>query len=282
MPTAHPAITHLLPGRRPVAFTLIELLVVVAVIALLIAILLPALAGARASARRTLCLSNQRQLGLALQLYVNDQKEWTPREAGRSELPIATAPPYNPQWPYVLRPYIDSTATAAGWPLDPGGRGLGTADRGDLFADAVMFRDPARPKDAHPIHYVLNGMSFRATPTPGQPPQVNIRAKPPTKMSKYARPQETIYLACFTSDPNGVFASQWLPGLDNYRLAIAYDLHSVSSVLGGIVNGTFDQRIDPKRHGNGANGVFLDGHASHIPSRTMLDLRLWDDHDHIQ
>lgn len=265
------------PGR---GFSLIELLVAVAVIALLISIVLPALAAARASARRTMCLSNQRQLGLALQLYVNDQREWTPREAGRSEVPIAVAPPYNPQWPYVLRPYIDPAATAQGWPLDPGGRGGGALDRGDLFADAVMYRDPARPKDAHPIHYVLNGMSFRAPAAPGEPPQANIRAKPPTKMSRYPRPHATIYLACFTSDPGGVFAAQWLPGLDNYRLSIAYDLHSVSSIVGGNASGVFDQRIDPRRHGNGANGVFLDGHAGHIPSQTMLDLRLWDDHDY--
>jgi prepilin-type N-terminal cleavage/methylation domain-containing protein len=60
------------------AFTLIELLVVISIIALLISILLPALAGARKSARSVLCLSNMRQLGLAFEMYTNDNKGFFP------------------------------------------------------------------------------------------------------------------------------------------------------------------------------------------------------------
>ncbi|MEM1211584.1 MAG: DUF1559 domain-containing protein [Planctomycetota bacterium] len=60
------------PGTRHYGFTLIELLVVISIIALLIAILLPALQGARDAAKRTLCLSNLRQLGTMINIYAND------------------------------------------------------------------------------------------------------------------------------------------------------------------------------------------------------------------
>ena len=66
------------------AFTLIELLVVIAVIATLASLLLPVLGRARESGRATACLSNLHQMGIALQLYVEDNRNHFPEMQDRS------------------------------------------------------------------------------------------------------------------------------------------------------------------------------------------------------
>ena len=68
------------PARdpSPAAFTLIELLVVVAILAVLASLLLPALARAQGSARRSACVSNERQLGLAWMMYLADHADRFP------------------------------------------------------------------------------------------------------------------------------------------------------------------------------------------------------------
>jgi len=64
--------------NRRNAFTLIELLVVIAIIAILAAILFPVFASARAKARQTACMSNMKQLGLAVIQYIQDYDETYP------------------------------------------------------------------------------------------------------------------------------------------------------------------------------------------------------------
>jgi prepilin-type N-terminal cleavage/methylation domain-containing protein len=60
---------------RKKAFTLIELLVVIAIIAILAAILFPVFAQARESARKTVCLSNVKEMGLGMMMYTQDYDE---------------------------------------------------------------------------------------------------------------------------------------------------------------------------------------------------------------
>jgi prepilin-type N-terminal cleavage/methylation domain-containing protein/prepilin-type processing-associated H-X9-DG protein len=68
--------------RRPRAFTLVELLVVIGIIAVLIGVLLPVLSRAQKTARKTSCLSNQRQLIMALTMYCQENDGYFPGGPG--------------------------------------------------------------------------------------------------------------------------------------------------------------------------------------------------------
>ncbi len=89
-------------GRRNAAFTLIELLVVIAIIAILAAILFPVFAKAREKARQTTCVSNMKQLGLALLQYLQDSDEVNPYRTYPSVS--------NYSWKNVLYPYVKTSA----------------------------------------------------------------------------------------------------------------------------------------------------------------------------
>ncbi|MDX1932293.1 MAG: DUF1559 domain-containing protein [Capsulimonadales bacterium] len=92
------------------AFTLIELLVVIAIIAILAAILFPVFAQAREKARSISCLSNVKQLGLGVSMYVQDYDETFPFAWGN---PAGTW--YETVYPYIKNGQVRDTAGVVLW-----------------------------------------------------------------------------------------------------------------------------------------------------------------------
>jgi prepilin-type N-terminal cleavage/methylation domain-containing protein/prepilin-type processing-associated H-X9-DG protein len=101
------------------AFTLIELLTVIAIIGILAAIIIPTVGRVRESARGSQCVSNFRQINLALKVYAEDNKGYLPASA-RDKLPSETGTGTTVNWQKELGRYLPqrgSSATAGEHPI---------------------------------------------------------------------------------------------------------------------------------------------------------------------
>jgi prepilin-type N-terminal cleavage/methylation domain-containing protein/prepilin-type processing-associated H-X9-DG protein len=160
------------PGRRrgPVrrsGFTLIELLVVIAIIAILAAILFPVFALAREKARSATCLSNQKQLGTAMSMYVQDYDDRYPN--WRTLVPkSADDPNAKITWVENMQPYCKNkniwicpsdNISAEAKALSLGG---GTVGVNSYWLNAYIFRWSGSSPTAPPS-VTLAEISYPAT-----------------------------------------------------------------------------------------------------------------------
>jgi prepilin-type N-terminal cleavage/methylation domain-containing protein/prepilin-type processing-associated H-X9-DG protein len=177
--------------RKARGFTLIELLVVIAIIAILAAILFPVFAQARERAQMASCLSNQRQLGTALMMYVQDYDETFPYirfTPGSSQKGA-----YSYIWKNAIAPYLKSIDVLA-CPANPTSRTI----PGKPTPDNLATNPPAggnaegwqiEPSQRMPPGYGMNSCAetYQAANLKG--------VSPPLRMAQVTRSSDTILIA---------------------------------------------------------------------------------------
>ncbi|MDB6035571.1 MAG: N-terminal cleavage protein [Verrucomicrobiales bacterium] len=223
------------------AFTLIELLVVIAIIAILAALLLPALSKAKGLAKRTACMNNFKQWGLALTMYCQDNEDYLPRES------FGTGTTLN-NWAQVKDPNNFDVWYNA---IPPA---LSMRRAADYFSDRAGFYDST---------------SFFHCPGTKFPPGYATGLNPLFSMSMNSKlidaPAVTIRVAAILQPSSTVmFLENRLNGEAPVDIAQSTtDLGQPSSYASRFV----------ARHDKRGNLVFVDGHAEHLAGKDVVETK---------
>jgi prepilin-type N-terminal cleavage/methylation domain-containing protein/prepilin-type processing-associated H-X9-DG protein len=151
-------------ANRIRGFTLVELLVVIAIIGILVALLLPAVQAAREAARRTQCVSNLKQLGIAAHNYLTAKKDVLPggilQENNTSKTPPPASPGYEGESFFIrLLPYLEEQAVYDRWSFTNRGDNSKTADS-PAGALIQTFLCPSDNPAQKVIYFGPGGVSF--------------------------------------------------------------------------------------------------------------------------
>ncbi len=238
---------------RQKAFTLIELLVVIAIIAILAAILFPVFAQAKAAAKKTVCLSNGNQIGIALILYLNDYDDQYPQEHPSTSNPavddsdaqlesIDYGSPQLAILPYVSSKSVDKTQIYF-CPSDSDPHGLTLLDaNGNCLANGAPPPAPGYLNSIVLNAYYLFGMNQSQVTTPSQSVYINERNNADCDVHYHPWLGEV-------GDSNGIPYTSPLPTASDLGVPV----FAIASL----------------RHGNGSNGSYCDGHSRWRPFGAM-------------
>lgn len=202
-------------------FTLIELLVVIAIIAILAGMLLPALGKAKDAAKKTSCLNNLKNAGLAMLMYADDNEGYVPR---------GNATP----WFLVYMPYVPEGGTE------------------NDFRHKRIFKCPSYPDKEQVITYVVNAWKFRN-------PQDMVGSEQigPSKITENERPTDTVHLVDNAHGPHRPIIKGFRDAVTNLN-DVWHPNHLPIMARGRI---STERRVAHNRHRLGSALLYYDGHV---------------------